>query len=108
MAKYVITKHETTQFRFHLVSDGTIILTSETYKDKSGCKAAIAAVQLNSQFDRSYRRKTSITGRLYFILVAGNEETIGTSEMYSTELARELGILGVKSNGLTYEIEDRP
>ena len=106
MAKYVIKKHGATQFMFNLVSGGSVILTSAAYKDKSGCTTGIASVQVNSQFDGSYRRKTSIAGQPYFILVAGNGETIGTSEMYSTELARELGILGVKSNGLNYEIED--
>ena len=107
MAKYVIKKHGTTQFMFNLMSGSNIILTSEAYKDKSGCKTGIASVQINSQFDGSYRRKTSIAKEPYFTLVAGNGETIGTSEMYSTELARELGISGAKSNGRTNEIEDR-
>lgn len=91
MAKYVIKQQGSTRFMFNLVSGSNVILTSEAYKDKSGCKTGIASVQVYPQFDGSYRRKTSIAGQPYFILVAGNGETIGTSEMYSFELARELG-----------------
>jgi len=107
MAKYVIKKHATDRFIFSLISGSNVILTSEAYKDKSGCKSGITSVQINSQFDGLYRRKTSTEGQPYFTVVATNGETIGTSEMYSTELARELGISGVKFNASTNEIEDR-
>lgn len=107
MAKYVIKNHGVAQFMFNLMSGSNVILTSEAYKDKSSCKDGIASVQVYSQFDAYYRRETSGDGQPYFTLVAGNGETIGTSEMYSSELARELGISGVKFNSSTREIEDR-
>jgi uncharacterized protein YegP (UPF0339 family) len=92
---------------FNLISGSNVILTSEAYKDKSSCKSGIYSVQVNSLFDGSYRRKTSVGNHPYFTLVAGNGETIGTSEMYSNELARENGILSVIASGRTTEIEDR-
>ena len=42
-----------------------------------------------------------------FRLVAGNEETIGTSEVYATEDNYKKGITSVKNNAEVAEIEDQ-
>ena len=44
----------------------------------------------------SLQRKTAKNGQFYFTLVATNGEVIGTSEMYTTEQARDGGIDAVK------------
>ena len=95
------------EFMFNLKSpNGEKILTSELYKSRSGAENGIASVRVNAVLDRQYERKNSSRMEPYFILKAGNGETIGTSEMYSTTAARENGIESVKQNAPSAVIED--
>lgn len=104
---FEITKASNGQFRFALkAGNGEVILHSETYVQKASAQNGIASVQTNSQNDARYERKTASDGRAYFTLKAANGEVIGTSEMYSTEAARDEGILSVKSNGASTDIAD--
>lgn len=67
----------------------------------------IASVKTNVPYDKQYIRKTAINGReYYFILIAGNGEPIGKSEMYSTMQGRENGIEAVKRDAPGAPIED--
>ena len=105
--KYVISKRSNGEFQFVLkAGNGRTILTSEGYKAKSSCKDGIGSVRVNSQVDARYERKTASNGSPYFLLKAGNGEPIGTSEMYSSESARDEGIASVKENGPTQEVDD--
>ncbi|ALN64616.1 hypothetical protein GLA29479_5175 [Lysobacter antibioticus] len=42
-----------------------------------------------------------------FNLKASNGQVIGTSELYSSESARDGGIASVKANGPTAEVDDQ-
>lgn len=81
-----------------------VILRSEQYKSLSSAKNGIASVQRNSGNDSRYERKTASDGRTYFNLKAGNNQVIGTSQMYSSPTSRDNGIESVKTNGSTTDI----
>lgn len=105
--KFQINKGKDDQFYFHLYSaNARNILDSEAYTTKASCEKGIESVKKNSQIDDRYQRKTASNGEYYFVLVAGNNEVIGKSEMYTTEQAREGGIESVKTNAPAAEIED--
>ncbi len=76
------------------------------YQTKDSAKAGIASVQVNSPLEARYDRKTSSNGKPYFNLKAANHEIIGTSQMYSSDEARDAGIASVKANGPTNVIRD--
>lgn len=95
------------QFSFVLkAANGEPILSSETYKAKSGALNGIESVRKNSQIDSAYERKISKDKQNYFVLKAGNGEIIGNSEMYSSESAMESGIASVKKNAPDAKLED--
>ena len=97
--KYDVFRGKDQQYYFHLkAANGEVILSSEGYKEKSGCLNGIISVQKNSD-DHNYQRLTAKNGAPYFTLKAQNHQVIGCSEMYSTVAAREKGIESVKKNG---------
>lgn len=107
MGKFIITIRKNNDYQFNLkAGNGQVILTSQGYATKSGCKNGIESVKTNSPFDSRYERMTSSNSQNYFNLKAGNGEIIGTSEMYTTSTARDNGIESVKSNAPEAEIID--
>jgi uncharacterized protein len=106
--KYVLKAAAGNKFMFNLLAgNNQVILTSESYNDKAGAKNGIASCQKNSQDDKMFERKTAKDGSPYFVLKAGNAQTIGKSEMYSAPAAMENGIASVKTNGATTTINDK-
>jgi uncharacterized protein YegP (UPF0339 family) len=104
---YELSKSSDGQFRFVLkAGNGETILTSELYTAKKSAENGIASVQTNCSLDERYERKSSSNGKLFFNLKAANSQVIGTSQMYSSEAARDNGIESVKTNGTTTEIKD--
>lgn len=106
---YVLQKNPTATQHYHFVLRGDnheTILTSENYVTKQGAQGGIASCQSNSPYDSRYVRRTSIASEPYFVLTALNNQTIGTSEMYSSGTAREIGIASCKANGPTTRIVD--
>jgi len=98
--KFVIGKRSNGDFQFNLkAGNGQVILASQGYADKGGCKNGIESVKKNSLDDGRYERKMSSNGKWFFNLLAGNGQVIGTSEMYESEAGRENGIASVKTNG---------
>lgn len=107
MSGWYVLKRSGDQYMFNLkAGNSEVILTSERYTAKSGAQNGIASVQTNSPKDERFERKTSKSGEPYFVLKAGNGETIGRSEMYSSSSACENGIASVKRNGPTTNIRD--
>ncbi|SDB64806.1 hypothetical protein SAMN03097699_3009 [Flavobacteriaceae bacterium MAR_2010_188] len=107
MGKFEIYKDKKGEFRFRLkASNGQTILTGEGYSSKAGCTNGIESVKKNSTDDSRYERLTSTNGSPYFNLKAGNNQTIGSSETYSSISAMENGIASVKSNAASASIED--
>ena len=93
-------KRSGTQFMFNLkAANGETILTSERYTTKQNAQGGIASVKSNAPHDARYRRLTATNGQAYFTLSAGNGETIGTSETYSSPAARDNGVNWVRLNG---------
>ncbi len=106
-ARYVL-KRSGTQFMFNLKApQGETILTSERYASKQGAENGIVSVRANCPFDVRYDKRKSSGGSPYFVLKASNGETIGTSEMYSSESARDAGIAAVKKHGPTVDVDDQ-
>ena len=87
-------------------TNNEVILRSEQYKSRSSAKNGIASVQKNSGMDTRYDRKVASDGRTYFNLRAGNNQVIGTSQMYSSPASRDGGIESVKTNGSTTEVRE--
>ncbi len=85
------------RFYFRLrATNGELIRASEGYTPKAGCENGIESVRNNASEDDRYQRKTAKDGQYYFVLLARNGEPVGTSEMYSSEHARDNGIEVVK------------
>jgi len=107
MGKFVITKRTNGDFQFNLkAGNGQVILTSQGYASKDGCKTGIESVKKNAPDDARYDRKTSSNGKDYFNLTSTNGQIIGSSEMYESTAARENGIESVKKNAPDAEVED--
>ena len=105
--KFVIGKRSNGDFQFNLkAGNGQVILASQGYADKGGCRNGIESVKKNSPDDARYERKTAANGKFHFNLLAGNHQVIGSSQMYASEAARDKGIASVKTNGVSATIKD--
>ncbi|MBS3750614.1 MAG: YegP family protein [Anaerolineales bacterium] len=105
--KFTIFTGKDNQYYFRLTArNGEIILGSEGYKSKSGCKNGIQSVKENAPGDDRYDRRESSNGQFYFVLVAKNGEPIGRSEMYTTAQGRDNGIKAVKNTAPNAPIDD--
>lgn len=95
------------QFYFRLkAGNGEKILKSEGYTQKHNAVSGIESVKLNAPNDARYKRKAAGNNQAYFTLTAANHETIGTSEMYSSEAAMEDGIRAVKYDAPEARVDD--
>ena len=88
------------------VGYGEKVLASEGYTSKQGCQNGIDSAKKNAPDDARYQRKTSANGKFYFNLTAGNNEIIGTSEMYESASGRDNGIDVVKRIAAGAAVED--
>ena len=106
-AKFEIEKNDKGQFFFRLkAGNGEIILSSEQYTSKAAAQGGVDSVKKNAPNDERYEHKTSTGGKPYFVLQAANAETIGRSQMYSSEAAMKKGIESVKSNAPSATVDD--
>jgi len=95
--KFVLAKSGTA-FRFTLVAgNAEKILSSESYTAKAGATNGIESVKKNALDDARYSKLLSKSNQPYFVLKAGNNEIIGTSQMYASPEARDKGIEAVKA-----------
>lgn len=105
MGKFVITKRKNGEFQFDLkATNGQAILASEGYTTIAACKNGIESVKKNATDESRFERKEAKNGSPYFVLKAGNGQVIGTSEMYSSESARDNGITSVMKNAPEAEV----
>ena len=103
--KFVI-KRSDDQFHFHLTAaNGEIILTSERYKTRSSAENGVMAVKESAAMERRYERRESRADEPYFVLKAGNNEIIGTSQMYVSKRGRDEGMRAVMENAGIAEVE---
>lgn len=105
MGYYKLKSGDTFRFNLH-AANHEIILSSQGYATKDGAKDGIASVQKNGPVAASFEKKTSTANQPYFVLKAGNGQIIGTSEMYSSEAARDNGIASVQANSPSSEVKE--
>ena len=97
--KFEIKMSDSGRFMFnHKAGNSQTILTSELYQEKASALNGIESVRKHAADDDNYERKTSKKDEPFFVLKAGNGQTIGKSEMYSSASAMENGIASVKAN----------
>lgn len=95
------------KFVFNLRSaNDQVILTSQTYESKESAKSGIASVKHNAPLAGRYEERSGTDGRPYFVLIAGNRQVIGRSQMYSSREAMRKGIASVKKNAPVAETVD--
>ena len=105
--KFELNKAKDGKFTFNLKAvNGRVILTSQTYKSKAAAKNGIKSVCTNCAKDERFEQKTSKKGEPYFVLLGGNKQVIGNSEMYSNKTAMKNGIASVKKSAPDAKIED--
>lgn len=106
-AKFEVKKGKSGQFSFNLkATNGQVILSSETYKEKRSALNGIASVRKNGGDDKRFERRTAKDGSPYFVLLAANKEVIGKSEMYKSKASMENGIASVKKNAAGAVLSD--
>ncbi len=99
-AKYLLHPAGNGEFHWDLkAANAETILSSQMYKGKQGAETGIESCRTNSSDDARYSRLVSKDTKPYFVLKAANGEVIGTSQMYSSESARDHGIASCKENG---------
>lgn len=105
MGKFEIFKSTNDDFYFRLkAGNGEIILSSDSYVNKSGVDNGVKSVKENGTNDKNYERLIAKNDKYYFNLKAANGLIIGTSQMYIAEGGRETGIESVKNNAPKAEI----
>ncbi|MEM6536205.1 MAG: YegP family protein [Pseudomonadota bacterium] len=106
--KFEIYKDKAGEFRFRLkAGNGQTILASEGYKERGGVDNGVESVKKNAADEARFEKKTSTSGKPYFVLKAANHQVIGNSEMYESDDARDNGIKSVMSNAPEASIDDQ-
>ncbi|MEP7281359.1 MAG: YegP family protein [Rubrivivax sp.] len=97
---YELKSNDRGEFSFVLkAANGLVVLRSQQYASKATAMSGIASVQSNSASADRYEKLVASDGRHYFNLKAGNQQVVGTSQMYATPSARDEGIASVMANG---------
>ena len=105
---YQISSTTNDKFMFNLKAENNqVILTSQVYEQKQSALAGITSVQVNGADSGNFEHKVSTAGEPYFVLVAGNKQAIGRSEMYSGTSAVESGIASVRTNAPDAKVDDK-
>jgi uncharacterized protein YegP (UPF0339 family) len=96
---YELKKNASEKYAFNLkAGNHEIILTSQVYATKQAAENGITSVRENGVAASAFDKKVSAGGQPFFTLRASNGQIIGTSEMYSSEAARDNGIAAVMKN----------
>ena len=97
----------TGSFRFVLkAGNHQVILTSQSYASHAAALGGIESVRTNAALPERFDRRESKAGEPYFVLKAGNGQSIGQSEMYSSAAGMENGMLSVARNAPEAELKD--
>lgn len=105
--KFQIYYDKTGEYRFRLRNqEDSIILVSESYKQKASAIKAIESIRNNAVVDKHYEIKTSSNDMFMFNLKAGNGQVIGTSKLYRTEALREEALEQVRNLAPIASVDD--
>ncbi len=104
--KFEIFKSEKNdKFYFRLkAKNGQVILSSQGYANKEGCKKGIESVKKHATDDANYERKESDSGKFHFSLKSANHQVIGSSQMYANKASMEKGVESVKNTAPEAEL----
>lgn len=94
------------RFRLRAGNNEIILHSSEGYTTKQNCLKGIGSVKENAPLDSRYVRASTVSSEHYFALRAGNNETLGMSERYSTRFNRDRGIEVVKREAPAAGVQD--
>lgn len=95
--KFECTVSKAGKHRFNLkAANGQVILTSQGYNDKAGCRNGIDSVRKHSANAANFEKKTATDGKAYFVLKASNGQVIGTSQRYASQASCNNGIASVQ------------
>lgn len=105
--KYLIQRSRNNQFYWELFATNgkTILVSSETYLNREGCKVGIASSKINVSDDK-FKRLRSTNSEYYFHQIANNYKELGRSQMYDSAQGCEVGIAAVKKDAPIANIED--
>ena len=93
-------------FNFLLLAEhGHILLKSIAFDSIETAEKEIESVKVNALNMSRYERKTTPEGKFYFNLKNANGVILGQSQMYSSEAGMENGILAVKNNSKSKQIQ---
>jgi hypothetical protein len=85
-ARFEIFTGEDKKFYFHLrAGNGEIILVSQAYTAKSSATAGIKSVETNGVSASQWKVSAAVNGDYAIRLVAGNNATIGSGELYVSQ-----------------------
>lgn len=94
--KFEITPRGDGEFQFNLKAEnGQVIMTSEGYSSLFACRMGVESVRVHAADPANFDNKTARDGSAYFSLKAGNGQSIGKSELYASDAARDSGIRAV-------------
>lgn len=106
--KFALKKSKNDKFYFSLLAgNGQVILSSEMYEAKASAVNGIESVKKNGGDAARYEKLTAKDGSPYFNLKATNGQVIGSSEMYSSEAARDAGIASCMENAPGATVDDQ-
>ncbi len=104
---YELKTTESGKFHFTLkAGNHEVILSSQQYAAKDNALKGIESVRTHGVQDACFERKNSAKEEPYFSLKASNGQLIGTSQMYTTEAIRDLGIKSVLNNAASTSLKD--
>lgn len=106
---YILTKNNSSDQPYHWIlkaPNNEVILSSEMYSSKHAALNGIDSVRVHSPEDSNYDRLIAKNSSPYFNLKSKNHQIIGSSETYSSEQKREVGIKAVKKYGGTLTLVD--
>ncbi len=88
--------------------NGKVILVSEEYNAHQNVLKGIESVRTNCRKLKAFEKCQDVTDLPYFVLKAVNHKVIGTSEIYTSNWARNKGIMSVMLNGKNAMIVNTP
>lgn len=98
-SKYQIYKDRSGKFRFRLLAaNSQVIFQSQSYKTKAACKNGVTSVKRNGSNKDKFVINKARNGKVYFNLLAGNKEVIGSSQMYASRDTLRNGLASVMKN----------
>lgn len=105
---YILTQSEEGNFVFTLKStDGLVLLTSSSFKEKAYALGKINAVRYAARKAENFETRTSDAGRFYFILLnARKTEILGMGEMHLAQENAFAAMSLVRRHARTAKLDD--